>query len=290
MLARGGEIGLRIEALERAVCALPGVGIAGAVKRRLGARVDRLTAQIAHLDFPLRQRESVKVRAVVDRVDAKYAVFIKDVADARVAADRQGGIVERLVQHIRQQTADRDAVADDGDDLALVLLRDLFQHGGGAAAHVVIALGAIETEFLGAVDKGVHRLGLRPAHVAEKARLPGADVDLAQLALGAQRQRVIAADRPGREHRALQVAGVQRVDLHVAHPLGERVDLLQAERGHVAVPVPLHRAEEVALGLGVADEIDFGHVSLLLRSALIRSPSAYGRFHDLYPCRCYNDA
>ena len=94
-------------------------------------------------------------------------------------------------------------MADDGDDLAVVFLRDLPQRGGGAAAHVVIALGAVEEKFLGAVDKGVHHLGLRPAHVAEKARLPGADVDLAQLRLGAQRQRVIAADRPGREHRAL---------------------------------------------------------------------------------------
>ena len=200
VLARGGKIGLRVKALQRAVGVFPRVGIAGAVIRRLAPGVDRLAAQIARLDLPLRQCKRVEMGAVVDRVDAKDAVFIEKVADARVAADRQLRVVKRAVQHIRQQTADRHAVADDGDDLAVVFLRDLFKRGGGAAAHVVIPLGPVERKDLGAVDKGVHLLGLRPAHVAEEAGLPRADVDLAQVALGSQRQIVIA--RRGTARRA----------------------------------------------------------------------------------------
>ena len=122
---------------------------------------------------------------------------------------------------------------------------------------------AVERKFLGAVDEGVHHLRLLPAHVAEKACLPGTDVDLAQVALGVQRKVVIAADRPGRQHRALQVAGIQRVDFHIAHSFGKGVDLPETERGDIAVPMALHRAVEVALGLGMADEIDFCHDKLL---------------------------
>ena len=150
-------------------------------------------------------------------------------------------------------------MADDGDDPALVLAGNRFQRGGGAAAHVAVALGAREEKVLGAVEKKLRLAGLLMLDIGEKARLPGADVDLAQVEARVQLHRPETAQRVGGEHRAVKIAGIERVELHAAKAFGERVDLPQAERGDVAVPVALHGVIDVALRLGVSDQIDFCH-------------------------------
>ena len=178
---------------------------------------------------------------------------------ARVAADGQRRVVERLSQYVGQQAADRHAVADDGDDPAVVFARDPFQRGGGAAAHVAVTLGAREVKVLGAVEEKLRLAGLLVLDIGEETRLPGPDVDLAQVEERAQLHRPETAQRVGGEHRAVKIAGVQRVELHAAEALGQRVELPQAQRGDVAVPVALHGVIDVALRLGVSDQIDFCH-------------------------------
>ena len=257
-----GEIGLGRKALERAVSEAPGVGVAIRVKGLLRGGGEGLAPQGGGL-FPALRREAVEMGAVVHRIDLPDAVVIKEMAYARVAADRKLRIVERAAQHMRQQAADRHAVADNGDGAAVVFAGDRLQRGGGAAAHVVIALGAGKAEFLGVMDKEIRLMGLVVIDVGEKARLPGPDIDLAQVENGVQLQRAEAPDRLGGEHRAAEVAGIERVDLHAAEARGERVDLEQAQGGDVAVPVTLHRAVEIALRLGVADQIDFCHNCVL---------------------------
>ena len=150
-------------------------------------------------------------------------------------------------------------MADDADGPSLVFPRDGLERGGGAAAHVVVAFGAREVKILGAPEEKLRLAGLLMEHVGEKPRLPGPDVDLAQIEDRVQFHRLKAADRVGGEHRAFEVAGIERVELHAAEALGQGVELPQAQRGDVAVPVSLHRVVDVALRLGVADQIDFCH-------------------------------
>ena len=78
-----------------------------------------------------------------------------------------------------------------------------------------------------------------------------------------------AEDGPRGLHRAVQVARVHRVYMYVPEALRERVYLLFAALGDPAVPVPLRAAEEVALRLRVAYEINSSHGSCLrvLRAA-----------------------
>ena len=70
-----------------------------------------------------------------------------------------------------------------------------------------------------------------------------------------QRQVVIPQDRARGLHRAAQVAGIQRIERHIAEALRERRDLAFAARRHLAVPVALDAAVQIALRLRVADQI-----------------------------------
>ena len=197
---------------------------------------------------------------VVDEYRAERAAFKVQQRYAGVAAYGQVLFVaETDAEDPRQQAQNGHAVTHDNDALPVVRFRDADKLRVGALPDLGVGLRAGRLPLFGVEDEIVHGLRLLVGHVAEKSGLPRADIYLAQGGAQLHGQVVIPRDRGGGQAGAVEVACVQRIDMHRAEALGQRVDLLQAERRHGAVPVPLHHAVEVALGLCVPNKINFRH-------------------------------
>ena len=138
---------------------------------------------------------------------------------------------------------------------------NVLQSGQGPPPHLGVGLAAFNGKFVLVVHEGVGQLRLVMDHVPEKQGLPAAHMDLPQLVRGVQGQIVIAGHGGGGHPCAVQVAGVDRVNLLTAQPLSQGVDLLQTQVRHVSVPVALHHPIPIALGLYVPNEINFRHKS-----------------------------
>ena len=113
--------------------------------------------------------------------------------------------------------------------------------------------------MLDVVVELVHLLTPAVAELAPGLALPDAHADFPQLRSGVQRQLPAAEQGPRGLHRAVQVAGVDGVYGHALEALRQGVYLFPAALGDLAVPVALGPAEEVPLGLGVANEVYGGH-------------------------------
>ena len=87
-------------------------------------------------------------------------------------------------------------------------------------------------------------------------------MDLPQVGAGGQGQVLGVADGPGGGHGAEQVAGIDRINVDILESLRQCLDLTVAIVGDETVIVTVHAAIEVALGLGMPDEIDLGHEDL----------------------------
>ena len=89
--------------------------------------------------------------------------------------------------------------------------------------------------------------------------LPGPHTDLPEPGIGIQGKSPGTAQRRAGLHGPAQVAGIDRVQVYVPEPLGQRLHLPAAEIRQIAVIPALHPAVEIALRLPVTDEIDGGH-------------------------------
>ena len=112
-------------------------------------------------------------------------------------------------------------------------------------------------------------------------RLSGPDTCAALDAVfRAKNGRPAAQQRPRRLDRAVEVAGVHGVQPRVLKPLRQGVYLQFAPGGYLSVPMPLRAAEEVALRLGVANEVDACHALVIIRFCVVvdhRSPLSYNK-------------
>ena len=179
-----------------------------------------------------------------------------------VAADGKAlRVLQGDAQDPREEAADGDPVADDGHGLAGVVPGDLLQGGAGALSHLGVGLAPLDGPLVLLEHKRMGKLRLVMDDVAEKLRLPAAHMDLPQLPGAVQGQIMEAGDGGGGEPGAVQVAGIERVDLHIPETLRQRVDLAAAHGGHISIPMPLHHAIAVALSLGMPNEINFRHKS-----------------------------
>ena len=168
-------------------------------------------------------------------------------------------VVEGNAQQLCEYAADGDAVGGDGHGAAGVLLRDLVQRRQRPSLHLLIGLGPGEIKMLLIVHEAVKLLRLFPDDIGEGLGLPGADVDLPQASVRLHGQIVVFCDGGGGEARTPEVAGVNGVHRDSAKALGQGIALPYPEGRHVPVPVPLHVAIEVALGLNVPNYINFCH-------------------------------
>ena len=110
----------------------------------------------------------------------------------------------------------------------------------------------------GAEEKLLALLGVEVAQLAEGHIFVNAQPDLPQRRIQMKGQAPGPGDRLGGGPGALEVAGIGRVDRYVREAPGQGLDLPQAVGGDVAVIPAVGAAVQVALGLGVADDVKCG--------------------------------
>ena len=168
-------------------------------------------------------------------------------------------VVQAVPRHTGQQAADGDAVAYHRDHLPVILPGDARKGGVGPVPDLGVGLRPIQLPVLLIGDEAQHFFGLLIGHVSEKLCLPGAYVDLPQQRLGLYGEIMPAADGRGGHPGAVQVAGIQRVNMYVFKAFCQQINLPQTQLGHAAVPVALHHPVEISLRLSVPNEINFRH-------------------------------
>ena len=155
--ARGG-----IEPLGRAVRAAPGVTVAGNVALLPGIRIERAVTQIiaaraARLPvFPEgRIRRRGEMRRVVHIEDGERVVFKAQQRDGRVVHERDvlEDALARHAENARQKSADRHAVAGDGDGFSVVRAGKVRHGGKHALLHRGVRLAARHVPAVGIVEK-----------------------------------------------------------------------------------------------------------------------------------------
>ena len=269
--ARAREVDARREARGRAVGHGPGVGVAADIKIgvRLVAGVERLKAQargvvLRRVPPPALLREGGELLAevaVVVIVDGLYPRVVHlQQADRGVVPVQHGLPVPAVdAEYAHEQYLDGHAVGDGGDGAALVLRGELIQAVAHPALHGVKALADGHVPALRLVVEIVHLLRPAVGYIAPGFALPDAHVYLPQQRRALEGDVTSAQYGPRGLHRAVQVAGVHGVYPDVLEPLRQGVNLLFAPGGYLAVPMPLSAAEEVALRLRVAYEVDACH-------------------------------
>ena len=166
-----------------------------------------------------------------------------------VAVPQEGG----------QGVADQGAVGKDRHRLVGMLGGDVQNGRGAPAADLGESLPPRGVEVRGAGGEEGHLLVVGPVDAGPGAVLPLAHAHLPQVGPGLEGQALGHIDGPGGGHGAEQVAGVDRVYGGVGEALLQRLDLPVPVVGDEAVVLAVDAAVEVALCLGVSDEIKCGH-------------------------------
>ena len=230
--------------------------------------VRRRRIAVPHIEIPVvaaappqlsaeRRKLIGNMRIVVEVFEGVFAVFVKQFRHGGVFAVAEVILVrEKEPLH---HAAHHHPVREDRDSLSVVPPRGLAHRLQKPPRVVVETLAVFHVPVARTARKGVmpHRIGmLQPA---ERVVLPVAAEQLAKAAVLVQRQVFGQVHRAGCAAGAAEVAGVDRVDLHVLEALRQRGDLASAVGRDHRVIVPLQAAKDVALRLGVTDEVERRH-------------------------------
>ena len=162
-------------------------------------------------------------------------------------------------QELGQGVADEGAVGEGGDGLVGVLGGDV--QDGLAAPHPNFreAFAAGGAEVRGGGGEESHAGVLPPVDPGPGVVLPLAHADLPQVGAGDEGQALGDEEGAGCGHGAEEVAGIDGVDGHVSEPVPQGCDLAVAVVGDEAVVPPVNPAVEVALRLGMPDDVNSRH-------------------------------
>ena len=220
-----------------------------------------------------------QVAVVVAENDAEAAVFILEQRDGGVVAVRAGAdLAERQPLQRAEDDAQRRAVGEQGDRLAVVRAGDLLQRGEIALKHLPGIFAALGLPEVDAAVEVIELLRPQAAHLLPCVPLPRAHVYLAEGRRGVQREVLRHIDGLRRRLCAVEVGGIDGVNADALEALRERADLLRAAPvGDQAVIVPVGDAVEVALRFGVADEVDFRHAAALTARGRAASSGGWPR-------------
>ena len=196
-------------------------------------------------------------------LDGELAVFILHESHRRVVP--VGGFAHlgegETVQHADDHAESR-AMGKNGNGLAVMGLGNPLQGGEEAVQHLLAGLAALDGELVQLTVEAVHLLLIVGVQLLPNAALPNAHVDLAESGLEVEGETLGLVDGLGGGAGAEEVGGVHRVNVDIFKAAAENVDLTVAAVGNKAVILPVGNAVEVALRLGVADEIDGCHTML----------------------------
>ena len=166
--------------------------------------------------------------------------------------------------HIGGQLADSHTVAEDGNGLVRMLVRN--------AAHCMFQALSQLTKALtmGSLPGGITDIeavqfaAVKVAHTAPGLVFPVAQVHFPQIRIGVQFQSLGLINGLGRSTCPVQVAGIHRVNMYIGKPAPERLDLFISIFSDQRVIPAVDTAVEVALCLGMADKIDSRHKGSIL--------------------------
>ena len=218
-----------------------------------------------------------QVAVVIKVLQAENAVFIPQKAHAGVVAG--GGIVLQP-QKAAEAAGDHTAVGDHGHALPRVGFGDLGQGRGKARAKGGKALCAGNGPGLGMTHEQAKLLRVGALQLAHAAILPDAHAHLPQPRIAPKGQALGPADRLGGLAGTAEVAGIDRIDGDAGETLFQSLQLAKAVGGQPGVVLPVQAAEDVPLGLGMADDIQKRHIKAPSRrfpAAFSSSPRQSGR-------------
>ena len=181
---------------------------------------------------------------------------------------RHGGVVPvGRLPHLRQRQAVEGsqhhahgrAVAEDGNGLTVVLRRYPLQGRNIAVQYLLGRLAALHMELVQLPVEIKHLLLAGGVQFLPGTALPAAHMDLPKGRIGVQFQALGLIDRPGGGAGPEQVAAVYRVDVHIVKALFQHPQLPIAPVGDQAVVLAVGDPVEIALRLGMADQIYSRH-------------------------------
>ena len=193
-----------------------------------------------------------KVGIVIEVVGGEASVLIPQQTDGGVVS--AGGVMRDAEDAVQPARADA-AVREDSHGPAGMGLGSVTEGSGKAGGIVRPGLGPVQTPFLRAVLEGLQRLRLVQLQIPEGPVLPGSDRDLAQTGVQPGGQAVRGGDGLGGLAGAAEVAGIDRVKGDLRQPLCKQLHLAQTDLGQTGVVLPVHPAEQIALRLGVSDQV-----------------------------------
>ena len=159
------------------------------------------------------------------------------------------------------------------DALPLMPLRDLIQRLQKAPGEGLVAFAALHRPALGRLGKQQELFRLVIRKLAEGNVLPDAHADLAETRLSVQSQPLWPVDRARRGAGADKIAGINGVDGNVLKALFQRFDLAQTIARDGGIIPAVCAAENIALGLGVSNQINRCHKITVSSIAQIFRPA-----------------
>lgn len=175
---------------------------------------------------------------------------------------RGAGLLQGAALQAGQQQADGVAVGENCHCLSVILRSDFPNGLQHPLQHRGRRLRALHMPAVHLVAEIVHLLRPAPGDLAPGLLFPCAHTDFAQGPAAMQRQIFGDVQGAGGGTGAVQVAAVHRIDADSGKSPLQGFYLPPAPVGENTVVLALGNAVQVSLRLGVANQIDSGHVSL----------------------------
>ena len=150
-------------------------------------------------------------------------------------------------------------MAEDGNGFAIVLRRHPLQSRDVTIQYLLSRLAALHMEFVQLPVEVKHLLVIGGIQLLPGTALPTAHMDLPEGRVGVQFQTLGFIDGPSGGAGPEQIAAVHRVDVYIVKALFQHPQLLIAPVGDQAVVLAVGDPVEIALRLGMADQIYSRH-------------------------------
>ena len=174
------------------------------------------------------------------------------------------GVPEGDPLEIGQEQADGVAVGEEGQGFPRVLPSDGLHGFPDPGQHLGRGLRSGNGPAIHPAAEIRHGLGRCPGDVPPGPALPAPHADFPEARAAVEGQAMGAVDGGGGGPGPVEVAGVDGVNMDVREAALQGIHLPPAPVGETALVLALGDAVEVALRLGVANEVDGGHGGFLL--------------------------
>lgn len=195
--------------------------------------------------------DTLKMRHITPRSQRPDTVLDEEGIETRIEQTETTRSSQVNTQRVAKQTAQRSAVADDDDTLARMPSGDVLNNLDGSCMPLSSAFAFRDNVIRVAADEAEVVLGIAFLNLGYGQSLKDAEIAFPEARVRGDRVACLLPDGLGRAPGSPEVAGEQRVEVHVREPLGSKLGLAPAARAQVAVQVALlatgHVPERLAM-------------------------------------------